>query len=333
LFSDHSKQVRSDLLHTREQLRNAVSRAPLVPLQAWAEDRPETDEAADISARLQGPDPRPPSLPIDAALESADVSTEGLTAIALPPFKAEENAESMRSSADFAQPPAPPAVTRVPISFDGGDDSDEGEGVEGPENSQKHCDAVSSPAPVSTASAQSSADTQSPKRATPSAAAGGTTTAGGAVTPSSAAKRSSDAKKPVAELPAIRSSYDLERELKLASKDVSAVGRLLKRLKLSQVGKVLSDLMEPSVLHLLLISVEQYYGERKRQYAKVADWFAAVRECKRFPSQYALLGNELKVELRAVLTRLRELEVAADSGGAESVPTVAVMDALLSAYQ
>jgi hypothetical protein len=306
-----------------------------VPLQAWAEDRPETDDTAEVSARLQGPDPRPPSLPADLITESAESSADGSGEVA-PVAEGSEavamEAHAPHPSADAVHPPAPPAVTRVPISFDGDGDSD----VEESPQETKPTAPAASTAGTTTAvssSAQSTASTQlSPKR---SATSDATTTAGSTLTPSSGAKekekRGVDAKKPTADLPAIRSSYDLERELKLAFKDIPAVGRLLKRLKLSQVGKVLSDLMEPSVLHLLLVSVNQYYGERKRQYAKVADWFAAVRDSKRFPSQYALLGNELKDELRAVLAKLREVAAAGD-GGEESVPTVTVVDALISTY-
>jgi hypothetical protein len=115
---------------------------------------------------------------------------------------------------------------------------------------------------------------------------------------------------PESNLPTINSSYELERELKLASGDSVLLGRIFKVVKISQLKSLLANLMEPLVLFHLLIGVARYFGTKKGQWSKVCKWFAAVGAVKRFESQYALLGEEYKLELRAVVTQLQNADLS-----------------------
>ena len=142
----HSKQVRQDLLNTKELLRNAVSRAPLVTLHPL--DTAGTGTSGDamvgsagaadeeVKVVLQGPDVRPPGFTTIVIEEAEDEVEEVVVEEAVPtrvaivdddegssaPTAAATNTTVATTAAPSAAPAAGTTTTRVAITID--DDSD-----------------------------------------------------------------------------------------------------------------------------------------------------------------------------------------------------------------
>lgn len=347
-------------MSTKEQLRNAVSRAPLVSLsQLQAPSSSAAAAGADNSAGtagtpgvsdgagagggggeaqlLQGPDPRPPNfVPASAADQVSHVTPPPAPAYVrfapdvvvastiggASPALATAGREQEQSATSTDSTAAPGSSTRVPITFeDDGDDSQEDEApastaVAAAINSHFQPTSTHSTAVNTSAVPITAKPTVTTPSKTPTVA--GVDTVGAQKAPLSGTKKGVKTpeadKNPDSAVP-IQSSYDLERELKLASGDVNLLKVLFKSLKTSQLKSVLKNLSEPTVLHVLLMAVFKYFGAHKLQYDKVCKWFAAVAAVPRFAMQYTLLSEEYKVELRRVLSMMRS-SVVLDGTGA-----------------
>jgi hypothetical protein len=338
--------VRSDVASTKEQLRNAVSRAPLVPLQPFTARRPDgtcvsgagSVDLDEECAPFQGPDPRPPNAAMavssageaDGAIAAAAREKETVTA-ATPDRPADisspvdtsiaaTGASSVAPSTAFAAVAV--SATRVPISFADDTDSD-GEPTDTRSHAAKR--AVSEGA---TGVASSSAGPATPVKPA--------VVKEGSVTSSTKSKKASTKNdKVVAQLAEgpIKSSYELEKALKLAGTDRQKLAGLFERLKLSQLGKVLADLMEPSVLHRLLSAVYAHFAEHNSDTAKAVEWFAAVRGVKKFSHQYALLDGDLRAQVVQKVRGLKErVEGRVGVYPGQEATLSAVVDELLTVY-
>jgi hypothetical protein len=333
--------VRSDVASTKEQLRNAVSRAPLVLLQPFAARRPDGTSvrgagSVDVDeecAPFQGPDPRPPNaaMAVSSAGEAdgaiAAAAREKYTVTAATPdrpadIRSPVDTSIVATGASSVAPSSAASATRVPISF--ADDSDsEGE----PTNTRSHA-AKRAVSEGATGVASSSAGPATPVKPA--------VVKEGPVTSSTKSKKASTKNdKVVAQLAEgpIKSSYELEKALKLAGTDRQKLAGLFERLKLSQLGKVLADLMEPSVLHRLLTAVYAHFAEHNSDTAKAVEWFAAVRGVKKFSHQYALLDGDLRAQVVQKVRGLKErMEGRVGVSPGQEATLSAVVDELLTVY-
>jgi hypothetical protein len=329
--------VRSDVASTKEQLRNAVSRAPLVPLQPFTARRPDgtcvsgagSVDVDEECAPFQGPDPRPPNAAM--AVAKATVTEQNVAGAAAtrdreadtcsPPLAAVPAVHAPSSAPSAATASVSASATRVPISFV--DDSDsEGE----PTNTRSYAGkrAVSEGATP----AANSIDPATPVKPA--------VVKEGSVTSSTKSKKASTKNdKVVAQLAEgpIKSSYELEKALKLVGTDRQKLAGLFERLKLTQLGKVLADLMEPSVLHRLLSSVYAHFAEHNSDTAKAVEWFAAVRGVKKFSHQYALLDGDLRAQVVQKVRGLKErVERRVGVSPGQEATLSAVVDELLTVF-
>jgi hypothetical protein len=341
----HSKQVRSDVASTKEQLRNAVSRAPLVLLQPFAARRPDGTSVSGAGsvdldeecAPFQGPDPRPPNAAMavssaggEDAAKAAAVREKDTVTAATPDRPADisspvdtsiaaTGASSIAPSTAGASGSA--SATRVPISF--ADDSDS-DGEPTKTRSYPGKRAVSEGATP----AANSIDPATPVKPA--------VVKGGSVTSSTKSKKASTKNdKVVAQLAEgpIKSSYELEKALKLAGTDRQKLAGLFERLKLTQLGKVLADLMEPSVLHRLLSAVYAHFAEHNSDTAKAVEWFSTVRGVKKFSHQYALLDGDLRAQVVQKVRGLKErVEGRVGVSPGQEATLSAVVDELLTVY-
>ena len=121
------------------------------------------------------------------------------------------------------------------------------------------------------------------------------------------AKKTSEAKKIPSTAP-ITSCYELERELEVASKDLTLIARVFERVKRTEVKTLLSNLLEPTVIYRLLNAVFLHFGTKSA--LKVVKWYATVAATKKFSIQYGLLDEAYKVVLRAHLQCIYEFAVS-----------------------
>jgi hypothetical protein len=338
--------VRSDVASTKEQLRNAVSRAPLVPLQPFTARRPDgtcvsgagSVDVDEECAPFQGPDPRPPNAAMavssagEADAAKATVTGQNVAGAAAtrdreadtcsPPLAAVPAVHAPSSAPSAATASVSASATRVPISFADDSDSD-GE----PTNTRSHA-AKRAVSEGATGVASSSAGPATPVKPA--------VVKEGSVTSSTNSKKASTKNdKVVAQLAEgpIKSSYELEKALKLVGTDRQKLAGLFERLKLTQLGKVLADLMEPSVLHRLLSSVYAHFAEHNSDTAKAVEWFAAVRGVKKFSHQYALLDGDLRAQVVQKVRGLKErVEGRVGVSPGQEATLSAVVDELLTVY-
>ena len=251
-YEPSSKAIKSDLAKARELLRNAVNRAPLVPVKAACDSVPEED--IDI-ASLQGPD-----LPLYNQHESMD------NELNLP------NDEKM---VETVPPPTPPESTRT-------------------HGTRQHDEVQTEPNGVSPIREQA------PK----------------------IKKKSSSKNKPVS-----AGGYDLERSLRIYKGQVGQMENYLDSLKLSEVPKLMSNLMEGDVIAMLLHEIGELFGVKRNEWAVVVAWFEAVSKGPSFRLLISLITASDKARLKALLTRC--CKVVCD--GEEDL--VSKVDALIESYQ
>lgn len=348
--SPYSKQVRQDLGSTKEQLRNAVSRAPLVPLLPYQRSPAVgiSCEAGTEATPLQGPDPRPPG---GSAVETAvsgtvsEVAEVGSNPIA-PHSSGFVQHDAHQTTVQEVPLPTPPtaavtaaaSVTRVPISFADDDDSGDSDAWNIPQPSPSAAQ-VAPPAPP-TATTEPTGKTAGVVT-TPSKAAAvtkeGTPMKSGAKSKKSASAKEGAGGRVSSGVQAegsIKGSYELERALKIAGADRQKLTELFGRLKLSHVNKALADLMEPSVLHRLLKAAFVHYAEHQGDTTAAVEWFTAVRKAKKFAHQYALLDSDLREEVVGIVRTLTE-RVSGGMGVADASSIGAlqgVLEELTSVY-
>lgn len=124
-----------------------------------------------------------------------------------------------------------------------------------------------------------------------------------------------------------------------AKGDDKAVAQLLKGLKMSLAKKLLQALMEPTVMYDLLVAIYSHYGERKKLWVKVKDWFELVRSAVRsFTLVCSLLTQVERDAVKGFIIRVKEevfvtpISAIASVKDKDVAVDVGLLDAMMSDF-
>ncbi len=342
--------MRSELQNTKEQLRSAVNRAPMisVPVDFSAVSADGVSSGDEGLLLQQGPDPRPAVVSSISDLLSIkpkkqvtiDECNETVlqpppTLLAQPSTQKDESplrriaisAESDEDSEtedkmDISM--GSPATQSVQLTPSGPEPANGlrriaiTEDDEEEEKDEPARPAVTPPAPA-TKKAKSEIDiamSTTPVNPTKKAEAVSSSSASKKVKEVTPKKKSASA----AAAPSAKkyTSYELERELLQSRFELPALKAILSNIKLSTVASILSGLMEPSVLFLLLKALHTYYSSTA-QHAKVLAYFEKIAGSGSFGLVYSLLSADEKF---AVQGYARDSAQKAGGDGAEKAEEV-----------
>lgn len=304
-----SKAIRNELQSTREALRSAVNRAPLVSILVHVGEEPPAVHSvsqddgrtvrdasgpgtldspvgkqfvAEEIDQLAGPDPMPtgyyrsePTSPLSTnnAVAAHDVGT-------VSPM------EELQPFAGFRK-----------VAIEEEDDaSEDGEIV----------------VPAKSADSTKMDETITASHAIPrvtNATAKTTTTS--TVEKSSGKKseaRGSDPKRSDSSKKArtVVSVYDLEKSLLVANHNPVKLAEIFKSVKPNDSPKLMASLMEPDILFLLLDNCCFYYGGHKKNWTKAVSWLESVQRTPNFSLNFSLLTSDKKSQLCNYLTTARQ---------------------------
>ena len=341
------------MLTTKELLRNAVSRAPLVTLHALTANLTVTNDttggdttSSELEVGVQGPDVRPPNFTTVVIEEEEEEVVE----IAVEQVSAPETAHSEGMICSFAllfafkfqssflfKPllfthcvllsivnlltvvsavPPPSSTVHVPVV------ATTRVAITIDDDSDTDEPPATAPTPTTTVSAAtSSAETETATVTTPTKATATTTSSSS----TKKLKKSIPVSPPAVSTASITSCYELERELEVASKDPTLIARVFERIKRTEIKGILSNLLEPTVIYRLLNAVYLHFGTRKA--LTCVKWYTTVAGTKKFAIQYGLLDEPYKVTLRENLQAISDYAKENEVEGL-SVDRVAEVQAL-----
>jgi hypothetical protein len=273
-----SKQVKVDTHHTKEQLRNAVNRAPMVPVP-FMDVRLLMDDgvAAEVAEQevMQGPDMFPGSI---THYEEPSIRG-GFQRISIVDDSDVESSDMADSTVK---------VEAVPSADSGIDKS------------------IGSP-PTQAVAAVAVRDCSSSSIKSIS-------TTAGMVKSNKNEIRSS---KPVgtgAKATSTVGAYELEKTILQYQRDDVLLGKFVKGLKRKAVCSSLSKSrqLEPAVIFLLLRSVSEVFGRISHNWSKVIDWFESVSGIPGFALLFELMTSEEQLDLQQRLSLAFEHDAGDD---------------------
>lgn len=282
-----SKQVKVDIQQTKEQLRSAVNRAPLIganfldveSLLVSSDDPQPASETSAIIEVAQGPDPLPNGETM--RYEEPEVQ-DGFQRIHILDDEDEENDLDPKVESVTERLNAPPNRSRVEIEKSYNNIS-ELEGDLSPSKVSIGEDRVV-PRPTKTVATKSKAK-EGKKDNTNSSSASTNGVVG---------------------------AYELEKTLLQLQKDDKLLTKFITGLKRKSLCATLSksQQLEPSVVYLLLKAVSEVYGRIKANWGKVVDWYESVSQLSSFRLLFQLMVTEERSELQQ---RVRQALDAATS--------------------
>lgn len=302
-----NKQVRMEMQRTKEMLRSAVNRAPLVPIKTtWFEAGVETADATattDENTLLQGPDLPYPGESVRMVIEEIESDEVGEEKTSGPeselppvPIITPVSAPTVSPVAAVITPPAAVAAPVVPVAATAAVNT-------------------ASTASVVTAATAAVASSSAPKT----------------VAAAKAKKDSKTTKTGPAKGSTVLKGYELERELKVSVGDDAALARLFAPLKPAYAGKMFERLMEADVVTDFLAAAGRYYLHLSQSGGsagtsagtsagagtasagtgagsgsgsgtiQLINWFDAISLVTSFRMVKALLSNEQRQKLDALL--------------------------------
>lgn len=274
-----NKQVKIDLQLTKEMLRSAVNRAPLVSAPSYdvllkhtqisdvVLSSPQTDLV--VEGVLQGPDPSPfPYINYDDESNAADTgvdrSSENLETVDIVEIQGtaeEANAQITSTSQE--------TFHRITVI----EDSDSDKELEANEKKFSLKNGESSVVHIAKKSSKS--------------------------------KSAATTKKQKATEKAVQGAYDLEKRLLQYQSDEVLMRTFITSLNLSQCKHLFHSLSEPNVLYLFFQALHTVYTSPKDQIAlMMLEWYKAVAKESSFSLVYSLIPSEQKEVLFANLSSL-----------------------------
>lgn len=293
-----NKQVKVDMQLTKELLRSAANRAPLVSTLPYGAYLDRFGGFVDHTLRLsisedelQGPDPAPVGMvvAVDTTTVCQETDVPAVSSSNTSICETSTHATSLEPSTPTALVQADDNQSFHRITIE---DSDE----EG-EVSQGLCDLPSFDATAK--------ETAMKKRATKSATS---------KKPSSKVSKSKDKAALSKSIQTIRGAYDLEKRLLQCQSNGSQLEQFVCSLDPSRCKQLFSSLAEPDVLYKFLTSAYKVFHAR-HDHLRTFTWFRNVaKEVESFALVYSLLPIEQKLELeivlRSVLGHISSLNIA-----------------------
>eukprot|EP00981_Chlorochromonas_danica_P002225 scaffold437_cov168-Ochromonas_danica.AAC.42 len=273
----NNKQARADLLQVREQLRNAVARAPLVAVrsaEAILQGRQQKQE--EVEGVLQGPDPLPPSSQIVKEEEEEEKESDFLPIAIVSEDEEEQEEETRWGSLDMREavtsPPPPAAVTTAPLPV-------ESEEVV-VEEEEKEAEEV-----VIRLSANNNDSVMGMKRKK---------VVKKKQHEEEEERRGSRSRR---RAEAISGAYELEKALLQAGDDVAAVERVVRVQAMPGIDRILRGAMEPEALLLLLRALLLLHRRHRLSASQTSHYLLRISRAPNFSFLRALLPRQQQEEV------------------------------------